>query len=135
MRMVILFFATGCLMFFAYCNNHTAHPATNMTTATDADDSSIRVHPGESFTIKLKAAVGNGFSWKLVDSSFQYIRQTRKENFEPGNESIPGTDGTQVFYFKAMRPGKEIIRFIYLQPFIKPVPTSAPRKQFTILIQ
>ena len=78
--------------------------------------------------------MGTGYSWQLADSSFSEQVVFEKEDSENQPDSSPGSSGTQVFHFKAIKPGATLIRFIYVRPFQKPFPKNSPRKTYKIVI-
>ena len=106
-----------------------------MNTDTPSADTTLNVHPGDTFQIRLRCAAGQGFSWQLTDSAFTKIRQAGPQTFEPLPDSKPGSDGIQVFHFKALQTGRETLHFIYVQPYNKPYPANAPRKTWHIDIR
>jgi len=88
----------------------------------------------ETFTIKLHADLGQGYSWQLTDSSFTDYVVVEKQLSKDQPDSQPGSSGIQIFYFKAIKPGVTIIRFIYGRPFQKPFPKDTARNQYKIFI-
>eukprot|EP01132_Coremiostelium_polycephalum_P015349 gene15349-18551_t len=97
-------------------------------------DSTIMVKKGSVFTIDMPALAGQGFSWQLRDSTFKARLFYVEQSYTNANNSIPGSEGVQHFSFKALAPGKTVIGFIYVQPFIKPYPKDAKTKQYSIVI-
>lgn len=57
------------------------------------------VKANREFVIELKVAIGQGYSWKIKDSS-QTVDFV-KETFKNENADADGADGIQQFYFKS----------------------------------
>jgi predicted secreted protein len=102
------------------------------------DEASPRadVAPGDRIEIRLKAALGAGFSWSLEtptsDSAVKYLDTT----IEPSGFSRPGVGGqqsTQVFLFEAVHLGVSALKFIYYRPWLKPT-ESDKRVLFTVAV-
>jgi len=106
-----------------------------MNTDASGADTTLNLQTGDTFHIRLRCAAGQGYSWQLTDSSFSKVRQEGKQTFETLPDSKAGSDGIQVFPFKALKVGHETLTFIYGQPFNKPYPASAPRKTYHIQIR
>jgi predicted secreted protein len=113
--------------------NKTNEPMQNNLTGKPADQEKISVRVDSVFSIKLQCSVGAGFSWQLTDSGFtnlQYLGQ----DFANMPTDKDGQDGIQAFHFKALKAGDDAVRFVYVQPFIKPRPADAKLKDFVIQI-
>lgn len=106
-----------------------------MNTDASGADTTLNVHLGETFHIRLRCAAGQGYSWQLTDSASTKVRQEGRQTFETLPDSKAGSDGIQDFPFKAIRAGRETLTFIYVQPYNKPYPANAPRKTWHIIIR
>jgi predicted secreted protein len=116
-------------------NSPTNKLSASMQDELAAKEITMTVKQGEQFTIRLRAQAGTGYSWKLVNHSPGLTEQTQKETYENSPDSKPGSAGIQTFYFKAIKAGMETISFVYLQPFVKPVPENAQQKKVHVTIQ
>ena len=94
----------------------------------------IHTDVNHEFKITLVCQCGTGFSWKLSDSSFNKNIQFLKQDFAPDKDSRPGSDGTQLFFFKAVKKGVASVRFVYVRPFIKEIPPNAKKESFQVII-
>jgi predicted secreted protein len=95
----------------------------------------VYVKQGKYFDISLNCAAGQGFSWNLSDSSFQEHLEFLKQDFKTIPDSKPGSDGIQIFHFKAISKGIADIHFIYKQPFIKSPDKKTPKRAFKIIVK
>jgi len=71
----------------------------------------LTIHPGEEFEIRLSATASTGFIWRV--GSVPELVETLGSTFEqPGQEPPkPGAPATQVFRFRATRPGQAQLFF------------------------
>ena len=124
--MIIMTKLLGLVALLSAC-----HPQSRMNDRVPQSDSILNVKVNKEFIIELRTAIGQGYSWKIKDSSekIDFIR----EEFKNAAADIDGMDGLQRFYFKSKSPGKSQITFIYVRPWEKPYSLTARKRTFTIL--
>jgi inhibitor of cysteine peptidase len=129
------------LAIFGACTACTAQSSTvDSTRSTDTAAKKTRqfikrnVKNDSAFLIRLPAALGEGYSWQLIDSSFSEYVTFEKEDSKNQVKSQAGSSSIQVFHFRAIKPGTTTIRLIYGRPFQKPFPKEAPRRIYKIVI-
>lgn len=121
------------ILLLCSCNTITGNKDLKQKTVIDFDK--ITVNKNALFSIDLPAAVGRGFSWQLNDSSFEQKLHYEGQSFTSGPKDKDGSDGIQHFSFRALEKGSATIRFLYVQPFIKPYPVNAKTKSYQITIR
>jgi predicted secreted protein len=110
------------------------------TKTTDTSASKVRqffkrnVKSDSAFMIMLPAALGEGYSWQLIDSSFSDYVAFVNADSKNQVKSQAGGSGIQVYHLKAIKAGTTTIRFIYGQSLQKPFPKDAPRRIYKIVI-
>ncbi len=83
------------------------------------------------FSIKLKSNPSTGFSWGAsYDTDF--IELVNSTFIPPQDSALVGTDGEEVFTFKAAKAGETKIEFIYSRKWESVQP--AEKKTYTIKI-
>lgn len=126
------------LIFLGVCNAQTSTSDTTKTANTAVKKykhfQARYIKANETFTIKLPASMGQGYSWQLADSSFTENLVFEKQVTKNQTRSKPGTDSMQIFYFKAINPGTKTIHFVYGRPFNKPFPQDARQRTYKIII-
>ena len=93
----------------------------------------IRIHPHESFDIKLGAVLGTGFRRMLADSSYQSFLRLDTSLIVQAKD-IDGEPETQVFTFTGIKKGTPTLHFVYRRSWKKKDPPAKERK-FKIIIQ
>jgi predicted secreted protein len=130
--------ALSFLAVFGACSAQSSAAGTTKSTDTAAKKyrQFVRrnVKSDSTFLVRLPAALGEGYSWQLIDSSFSGYVAFEKEESKNQVKSQAGSASIQVFYFKALKPGTTTIRFIYGRPFQKPLPKDAPRRIIKVVI-
>jgi predicted secreted protein len=130
--------ALSFLAIFGACSAQSSTADTTKSTDTAAKKyrqfTRRNVKSDSIFLVRLPAALGEGYSWKLIDSSFSGYVTFEKEDSKNQVKSQAGSASIQIFYFKAIKPGTTTIRFIYGRPFQKPYPKDAPRRIIKVVI-
>lgn len=130
--------ALSFLGIFGACSAQSSPADTTKSTDTAAKKSrqvvTRNVKNDSAFMVRLPAALGEGYSWQLIDSSFSEYVTLEKEDSKNQVKSQAGSAGIQIFHFRAIKPGTTTIRFIYGRPFQKPFPKNAPRRIIKIVI-
>ncbi len=107
-------------------------PACSRTiTLTDDDNGKeISLEKGSSFTVRLKAQLSTGYSWKIASYSEDVI-STGESVVQTQKEDLVGGADFQVFTLEAKEQGRGEIVFHYVQPWKK---DAAPHKTFSIAV-
>jgi inhibitor of cysteine peptidase len=79
-----------------------------------ADDTSISVKAGDTFTIRLEANPTTGYEWAVTISD-ETVLALEKSDYVPDEvaSDVAGSGGTQVFAFKALNSGEAAIDMVY----------------------
>jgi predicted secreted protein len=97
----------------------------------------IQVKAGQEIILQLYSdRTGEGYAWHYTDSTsfsecLRYAGQTY-QNIKnvPGT---PGAPGVQMMHFRAIRPGKALIRLFYSSRFLSN-PPDPPEKKFDVTV-
>jgi predicted secreted protein len=133
-----LLIALSLLAIFGACSAQSSTADT--TKATDTAAKKFRqvvkrnVKNDSTFMVRLPAALGDGYSWQLIDSSFSEYITLEKEDSKNQVKGQAGSAGIQIFHFRAIKPGATTIRFIYGSSLQKPYPKDAPRRIIKVVI-
>lgn len=131
------------LSFLTACGNPAVGPnpasrppsPASASTATDRD-THIDARTGEEFTIYLSSNPTTGYQWQLdgaLDESLLKLVGSTYRAQETG-KAVVGAGGTEIWTFRALKPGQTTIKLKYIRPWEKdvaPVRTS----MYTVLIQ
>lgn len=82
----------------------------------------VMVKEGELFTLRLSANYTTGYMWELVSISDLRIIELQDHHYYPHQPVIPGSGGTDVFTFKAIRAGEAVIELAYDRPWVPEEP-------------
>ena len=79
-----------------------------------ADDTSISVKSGETFTIKLEANPTTGYEWSATISD-ESVVTLEKSDYAPDEAAsdVVGSGGMQTLTFKALKSGSATIDLVY----------------------
>jgi predicted secreted protein len=77
---------------------------------------SVVVAVGEEFEIRLQGNPSAGYVWE-PDSLPEGIELSGSESVPPGQDSLPGAPGTQVFRFRAREAGDKTLGFVLKRPW------------------
>ncbi len=82
----------------------------------------IRVNANNNFTITLDSNPTTGYKW-AIDSPFDTkLLKLIDSNYVPAKTNLVGAPSKEKWAFKAVKPGKTIISFIYTRPWEKDTP-------------
>jgi inhibitor of cysteine peptidase len=74
------------------------------------EDTSIRVGPGESFSIAVEDNASVGDQWSVSAKPDSNVVRTEGDDYEPdSDEHVTGSGGTRYFRFQALRAGTTTI--------------------------
>jgi predicted secreted protein len=94
----------------------------------------VRVNVGEEFILQLYSQrTGETYAWHNKDSASysQYLRYVGQTYQNLTN--IPGAPGVQLMHFRAIKPGKALIKFYYTSR-LYPNSAEPPEKRFEVTI-
>jgi predicted secreted protein len=83
---------------------------------------------GELAEVRLSAQLGTGYSWKWTDSG-GFFEQAGSEKTVTSGEAKTGGRDTQVFLFRAVKPGEARLDFFYNQSWEA---SASPLKRFSV---
>jgi len=89
---------------------------------------------GETFTVRLTASPATGFAWTFVGPLPPTLRMERDPGLMPFDRTQPGGETVQAWTFRAARPGRSVLRFVYRRPW-EPDATAAQRREVEVLVQ
>ncbi len=93
----------------------------NTLSFTAADSGSeVRVGAGDQFQVVLESNPSTGYSWEVTGEPDPSVLELVSHGFEGADADLVGAAGTEVFVFRAVRFGAEILRLEYFRPFDDP---------------
>lgn len=129
------FLSLSCLVGAAFClggctyvtnapNTHTAAATTGThdktTTVGDADaGKTVNLHVGDAFTVRLESNVTTGYGWRTKErkgNSLALVGKQPQYVPDPAAPGVVGSGGHDLFRYKATKPGKETLGFVYVRP-------------------
>lgn len=100
-------------------------------TLTEADAGKmIDVHAGQAIVVKLKAQMGTGYGWAVVDAP-PPLRAHGEPKTESPSKPMPGGEQFQLFHFETSGKGTATLRMAYRRPWEKGV---KPAREFHVTI-
>ena len=94
----------------------------------------IQAKKDSVFTIRLLAAIGEGYSWRIMGQSDSISVKFIKTTQLPGSEDKDGGLETQVFYFTGVKVGTYQLQFVYEKPWLKEKSPKIQYISFSIII-
>lgn len=89
----------------------------------------FKIKSGEVVEIRLLGQLGTGFSWKVkIDEEF--LKEVDTMVLTGEKQETSGWD-TQIFQYRALKPGKVPLTFQYIRPWKK---EEKPKKEFNCII-
>ena len=102
-------------------------------TATDLDNGGkVQIKVGGILTLRLEAIPGTGYSWEVVQNNLQKIKPLGEPVFEETESGKLGAVEYQIFHFRALAPGTNILKLQYIRQWEKDV---VPVKTYRITVQ
>ncbi|MBK5266864.1 MAG: protease inhibitor I42 family protein [Acidimicrobiia bacterium] len=93
----------------------------NTLSFTAADSGSeVRVGSGDQFQVVLESNPSTGYSWEVTGEPDPGILELVSHSFEGADADLVGAAGTEVFVFKGVGFGAEVLRMEYFRPFDDP---------------
>jgi inhibitor of cysteine peptidase len=100
-------------------------------TYTNADSGkTIQLKRGSCISIVLEGNPTTGYTWELGSKLPPIIKQIKKPEYRSNSKMI-GAGGRYTFQFKAIKPGKGIIKLVYHRSWEKNIP---PARTFVLNI-
>ena len=91
-----------------------------LVVVTDMDAGrTVRIAAGATLVARLASNPMTGYQWRDSGSGGIYLQPVGKSRYEQVKRAALGAGGTQVFIYKAIRPGKVQLRLQYLRPWGK----------------
>jgi predicted secreted protein len=94
----------------------------------------IKVKPGDEFSIELESNASTGFSWVLTGQFSSSIVKMVNVAYRPPDPPVYGTPGTDVWKFQAVAPGKVTITLGYMNTSVTPS-EKADEKSFKVEVK
>lgn len=122
-----------CLLLFLADPGH-AHPLPQRKVVlTERDDGrTIEVRREASVTVRLKAQLGTGYSWRALPYDSTRLAGPGEPTVEALDRTQAGGAEVQVFRFRALKRGLVPLGLVYAQPWAQ---GEAPRKRFRITLK
>lgn len=97
-------------------------------------DKTVRATAGKEFIITLQSNITTGYQWQLAKAvDKEYVILTGLRYVTKKAKRIGG-GGKEEWTFKAVKPGKTAISFVYVRPWEKKAP-PADEKSFVVKIR
>jgi inhibitor of cysteine peptidase len=99
--------------------NHSVTVVTPQNAGTE-----IRVAPGQILVVKLPGNPTTGYSWQDRIAGDATLELCGKPEFQPdaAPSGMVGVGGTEIWKFKALKPGRETLRMEYSRPWMTNTP-------------
>jgi len=94
----------------------------------------IKVNIGEEFTITLGSNKATGYEWQLAEPLDKDILLLVNSRYIINESKLIGSDGKEIWTFKALKAGRMAISFRYLRPWENNIP-PVKEKTFAIMIE
>ncbi|MDR0184055.1 protease inhibitor I42 family protein [Lysobacter sp. UC] len=102
------------------------------TPAQDSERSHLRV--GQALHVRLTASPATGHVWDFVGPLPPELRMERDPGLAPFDRTQPGAASIQTWTFRAARPGRAVLRFVYRRPW-DPDATAAERREVDVVVE
>jgi inhibitor of cysteine peptidase len=95
----------------------TAIPVGNLVVSEAQNGATVSASVGSTITLKLAENPTTGYSWNLTTSSGL---QVASDTYQPSDTTgkMVGSGGTHVWDIRAIQPGNQTIRAIYMRPWM-----------------
>jgi len=119
----IFVFAAAMLSLLGACSSTRCALAAESAIEVTTDDGgrSIVLAPGQGLIVRLAGNRTTGFGWALADGSGDVVEQQGQPDYVL--DAVPGgrvgVGGADIWKFKAMRNGRQTLRFEYRRPWEK----------------
>jgi predicted secreted protein len=86
--------------------------------------SQVEIQLNDTLVFQFSEYPGMGYSWYLVspDSTLKVLKPAGVKKYSP--EDKDGAEGKAEFYFRAVKQGKELLKFSYSRPWEKTKPAA-----------
>jgi predicted secreted protein len=75
--------------------------------------SEIKLHVGDELILRLEAQPGTGYSWRVLEDSYELLNQIGEPDFEESDELALGSKEQQLFRFRAGGSGIQQLELQY----------------------
>lgn len=97
--------------------------------------SRVELAPGQDLAIILESNPSTGYRWQVIEldeSILQQIGETDYAPHDPGQPSLPGQAGQEIWRFQAVGPGRTTLQLVYRRSWEKEV---EPLKTYTLHVR
>jgi predicted secreted protein len=88
------------------------------TTLTESDTGGgFTLRTGDTLIVRLRSNPTTGYSWNLAGGAPATLQLIGQPAFERPTNGLIGASGVQVYKFKVVGQGSNVLRFLYQRPF------------------
>ena len=88
------------------------------TTLTDSDSGGgFTLRVGDTLVVRLTSNPTTGYSWNLAGGAPATLQLLGQPNFERPSNGLIGASGVQIYKFKVVGSGSNVLRLLYQRPF------------------
>ncbi|MSU24535.1 MAG: hypothetical protein EXS32_12030 [Opitutus sp.] len=91
----------------------TISPGLTLTLEASPKHVAASLRAADELRIVLPAPAGPDYVWQVVANDPQLLRQTSEVKYAPA--TAPGAAGTATITFRALLPGRVLVRFVYVR--------------------
>ena len=89
---------------------------------TDRDNNeTIDLNVGDTLVVKLASNASTGYSWQMGQNNAKLLVTEGEPRYENSTSGLLGAQGTQVFTFKALAAGGDVLGLLYQKPNVRGV--------------
>lgn len=121
--------------FHAYITIDQPGVAKNVNITEYGNHSSVKVNQGDQLLIKLDTTVGSQYTWELMplsDDIVQAVAPPAEQPRKKPKKAKAGTPEDIAFQFRALKPGKTTLRFLYRNTASNEAP---PKRDFELQVE
>ena len=93
----------------------------------------ITLRTGDMLNVRLTGNPTTGYNWSVADGS-EILKQLGDPEFESAARGLPGAGGKVTIRFRAVKPGKTVLKLAYQRLWEKSVPPIATF-QVTVIVK
>ncbi len=125
MGTVQLAVAIASLLVVWPCGGALGQEAKSSVAVTGTDSGrAVNLKTGDTLAVRLASNPSTGYSWEVSEGKADVLLEKNKVFEQGAADSSPGTGGTDVWMFEAVKEGKQKLTFIYRRPWEKTSPAG-----------
>lgn len=107
---------------------------TTITLTAKDNGTSVLVSPGQIVAVELESNRTTGYTWKVDSVDKAILSLTSEFYMKPADAGQRvGAGGVAIYAFKAEKPGRTVLKLVYIRPWEKHV-TPMGRNVFQVLV-